>query len=340
VRAAPITGACSHVAVSVVSAAPQRLAIPFLSVSLLIILLQGQCHSLRAVDPAEKIVVVHAYADGPYDRSSFHLAGQPSPVVAVASELIKGAIQGLSLTRMYESTDEVASRHPFVGIVDHVSVMPLGNDTSEITDGVKKVRFMDSYSWTGSAAREIGSAMDQLGVEVHYYGDAHPNKTPLATVRREQTSFFRSGGLNDSSYPMPTSKAGVATVGAPPSFVENYNVRLLSDKKTARSLTKTLRERDGGLLGVEALTLPYGEGMYEVACNLLRPDVGSAEAIHIKVKEWAAQQREVFLEKSYRVGTTVDQCLEAVRLSDSIEDAIEYDEAVMDRLRENLDDSY
>jgi hypothetical protein len=28
---------------------------------------QGQCHSLHAVDASEKIAIVHAYADGPYD---------------------------------------------------------------------------------------------------------------------------------------------------------------------------------------------------------------------------------------------------------------------------------
>jgi hypothetical protein len=92
------------------------------------------------------------------------------------------------------------------------------------------------------------------------------------------------------------------------------------------------------LAGVEALTLPYTEGRYEVACNLLRPDVGSAEVIKAKVNEWASQTMKAspshkLVEKAYRVGTTVDQCLEAVSLSDSLESVTEYDDAVMERFR-------
>jgi hypothetical protein len=48
---------------------------------------QGQSHSLHAVNALEMIAIVHAYADGPYDQSSFHMTGQPNPVVAVAFEL-------------------------------------------------------------------------------------------------------------------------------------------------------------------------------------------------------------------------------------------------------------
>ena len=131
---------------------------------------------------------------------------------------------------------------------------------------------------------------------------------------------------------------GIATVGAPPTFVENFNIRLRSVKETARSLTRTLRERDGGLPGVEALTLPYGEGRYEVACNLLRPQEGSSEAITAKAKEWQSKvgRSDVVVEKSYRVGKTADQCLEAVSFSDTNGTAREYDQAVLQRLREYL----
>lgn len=288
---------------------------------------QGQCHSLRAIYPSDQIVVVHAYADPAYNRSSFHLAGQPSPVVAVAAELAKGAIEALLTIPQVDEDD--TSTHPFVGIVDHVAVMPL-NDMHETVAGRENDH---SYKPTGWAARKIGDMMDQLGVDVLYYGDAHPDGTPLATVRREQTSFFRSGGLGASSTSSNT-KVGVATVGAPSTFVENYNVRLHPcNVETARSLTRTLRERDGGLLGVEVLTLPYSKGRYEVACNLLRPDVGSAEAIHARVREWDAQQHKRLVETEYRVGTTVEQCIEALSLSDSVQSTTEHDDVVMERFK-------
>lgn len=95
-------------------------------------------------------------------------------------------------------------------------------------------------------------------------------------------------------------------------------------------------------MGVEALTLPYGEGRFEVACNLLCPDVGSVESIDAKVKEWSAAQvknEDLVVEKAYRVGTTSDQCLEAISLCDSTEGAIAHDEAVMELLGEYLTQS-
>jgi hypothetical protein len=42
---------------------------------------------------------------------------------------------------------------------------------------------------------------------------------------------------------------------------------MVSFDKWARSLTQALREQDGGLPGVEALTLPYSKGQFEVACK-------------------------------------------------------------------------
>jgi glutamate formiminotransferase len=265
------------------------------------------------------------------------LAGQPNPVIAVASELAKGAIQGLMATPPCDEHKDDVSRHPFVGIVDHVAVMPLDEDDNSPTllrDENGTYHLGKPTAWV---ARRIGKVLDELGVGVHYYGDAHPHGTPLATVRRERTSFFRSGGLGESNFNNP--RVGIATVGSPPTFVENYNVRLRCEfRQTARSLTRALRERDGGLPGVEALTLPYGKGRFEVACNLLRPDVGSAEAIEFTVRKWASETMksrpsDQLVEKAYRVGTTVEQCLKAVSLSDSLESAIEYDDTVMERFQ-------
>jgi hypothetical protein len=87
----------------------------------------------------------------------------------------------------------------------------------------------------------------------------------------------------------------------------------------AQSLTWVLREQDGGLPGVKALTLPYSKGRFEVACNLLCVDVGSTEAIESKVNKWApetmrAQPLDQLVKKVYCVGTTVDQCLEVVTM--------------------------
>lgn len=300
---------------------------------------KSQCRLLR--EKSNKIAIVHAYADGPYDRSSFHLAGNPGAVADVASSLALHSIEGLlSLPKL---PDVEVSRHPFVGLVDHVSVMPLLlTETGTSSDA----------SPHGEAALHIGSRLQASGVQVFFYGDAHPEKTPLAVIRREKTHFFRSGGLqqpkNDALASGTTAK-GVATVGATTMFVENFNIRLTPncDLKVARSLTSFLRERDGGLLGVEGLTLPYGNKRYEMAGNLLRPDVSSAVEVLSKLDEWVQQtlkelqfeKKSDLVEAAYRVGTTAEQCLKAVAQCDSEEAMHCLDQLVIEQFRGYLSDA-
>ena len=178
--------------------------------------LQIHCQLLR--EKSEKIAIVHAYADGPYDRSSFHLAGSPGAVVDVASALAINAIEGLATTTQASDVEE--SQHPFIGLVDHVSVMPL--------QPLVTSRSIDMPPH-GTAAKQIGERLKQRGVQVFYYGYAYSQALPLATVRREKTDFFRTGGLkhnrNHTKQGWPANK-GAATVGAPPMFVENFNIRL------------------------------------------------------------------------------------------------------------------
>jgi hypothetical protein len=187
------------------------------------------------------VMIVHAYADPAYNRSSFHLAGTRADAIAtVASTLAISAIQMLrqeenddetvdwsSIPENAASTNRNHTQHPFVGHVDHVSVMPLISPTGQDV-GNHNNNMVDEFTLSptfasGRAARAIGTALkrSKLMDEVYYYGDARP----LATVRRERTRFFRTGGCadhptNHSTTPQPQ----LSTVGAPPEFVENYNI--------------------------------------------------------------------------------------------------------------------
>eukprot|EP00578_Thalassiosira_sp_NH16_P026762 CAMPEP_0181094016 /NCGR_PEP_ID=MMETSP1071-20121207/9762_1 /TAXON_ID=35127 /ORGANISM="Thalassiosira sp., Strain NH16" /LENGTH=380 /DNA_ID=CAMNT_0023176305 /DNA_START=212 /DNA_END=1354 /DNA_ORIENTATION=- len=316
---------------------------------------QDQCREIRAQDDDDDsyntgtvnalsgnkamahVAVIHAYADKPYDRSSFHLAGRPDRVSEVASRLIRKALEEIELD-CTTSADGVESRHPFVGLVDHVSVMPINiQDQSGVIGSECEA--------AANAAREIGRQMAETNlVRVHYYGMACPNKTSLASVRKEKTSFFKSGGaidkarITEDTYTF-TSK-GDATVGAPVNFVENFNIRLTPNVKLeqAKTLTQFLRGRNicsrgFGVAGVEALTLPYvrdklkGSKVFEVACNLTSPKEGSADDVQVQLQKWAERQRqeppergaieedaskryyEYFVEDAYRVGTTEEQCI-------------------------------
>lgn len=216
----------------------------------------------------------------------------------------------------------MATAHPTVGIVDHVSILPLTHNDEEQpvslerrcdyhgnnSSIVKNATASSETAKSGWVAREVGLALQAVGVQVYLYRCAHEHNVPLATVQRERTNFFKS---------LPTTqennRGGQATIGAPTYFVENYNVRLKSDcpRKVALSLTKHLREKDGGLKFMEALTLPYSKNWFEAAGNLLNPDVTSLEDIDTKVKEWTKIHGDV-VKTGYRVGTTAVQCMDAL----------------------------
>jgi len=86
--------------------------------------------------------------------------------------------------------------------------------------------------------------------------------------------------------------------------------------------------------------LPYSDGRWEVACNLLRPcsDGATAEDIQCAVDQWEKDQDQGSLVGiSYRVGTTLEQCLEAWKRSNpSIAEKQEHDKVVTHRLENYL----
>jgi glutamate formiminotransferase len=338
---------------------------------LLNLLQEAQEHCLRLAGNSSKpttattssAAIVHAYADPVYNRSSFHLAGTAENVAHVASNLASQAIQVLRTEMANElaskdvNDDEQAAHHPFVGLVDHVTVMPLAMNSDKNNNNLQlgTLPELDAHSTTFQpstasawAARNIGQRLSELQVQVYYYGHAHPETTPLHIIRRERTNFFTSGGLlepadtdTDGTFP-PAAVTEVATVGAPAEgFAENYNIRLTNQcsKKRAQSLTRLVRERDGGLSGVEALTLPYSNGRWEVACNLLHPDKGSADKIQALVDQWQAQQQaetgQLLVEQGYRVGTTEEQCLRVIGLS-SQEQRTQHDKDLRERLMQTF----
>eukprot|EP00977_Amphora_coffeiformis_P012869 scaffold3267_cov142-Amphora_coffeaeformis.AAC.5 len=300
-------------------------------------------HRAQSICQPGKVSVVHAYADPVYNRSSFHLVGQMEPLSRVAASLASEAIHSL---RSYAATatappveeKDHAVHHPYVGFVDHVSIMPVeGKDSIVHTNTSDDDAFVPSTP-SGTAARYVGKVLqEESGIQVYYYGSAHPQATPLATVRRAKTRFFQSGGLsseNDGHQRI----VEVATVGAPLEFVENYNIRMTSrcPKKSAQSLTRHVRERDGGLAGVEALTLPYSQGRWEVACNLLHPSLASTKDMDELIQSWQEKQSENYVERAYRVGTTAQQCLECITNLDGSHAWEHYNAQVEDRFKSHL----
>jgi hypothetical protein len=152
-----------------------------------------------------RVVVVHAFRDGPYDRSSFHLAGSPDLVADVGSSLAARAVQALMrfestnanavstvgeriddhnfkeyshpIIEKEETKESIGRRHPTVGLVDHVSVLPLDENnrsSSNDDDDDNNNKHNEIARIAGSVARTIGESLQSSGADVLYYGHAHP----------------------------------------------------------------------------------------------------------------------------------------------------------------------
>ena len=262
------------------------------------------------------VALVHAFADVAYHRSSFHFAGSSDSVLKVVSALAIDTFESIPSFSFEKSS--TATVHPSVGLIDHISLMPLINQT--VSEDITL------------AAMGIGRIMEEkLPVDIFFYGKADKeNEMSLAQVRKLRTNFFSLSNQSDTNNDHYTSQRSIACIGCPVEFTENFNVRLAfpcemsSDaKRIASTLSKSLRERDGGIAGVEALTLKYhcddsNIVMYEAACNLLKPQIGTTDDIIRKTNEWmdkVGSKYGVILDDAYRVGTTKDQCMEILSLS-------------------------
>lgn len=98
--------------------------------------------------------------------------------------------------------------------------------------------------------------------------------------------------LNPDSGPSQVTPAkGVVVIGAT-NWVDNYNVALLSsDISAVRRIAKQVSGRGGGLPSVQAMALAHGEGVIEVACNLLDPNKVGGERVQQEVENLGKGRR-------------------------------------------------
>jgi glutamate formiminotransferase len=142
-------------------------------------------------------------------------------------------------------------------------------------------------------------------VPTYLYGAAHKEGRTLASLRRQLGYFTPNspgeqwrGSPDTSSLPVapdagpttPSTSKGVVAVGAT-AWVDNYNVPLhTADVAVARRIARAVSERGGGLRSVQAMGLAHGDGVTEVACNLLDPARVGAEQVQERVRQLAAEQ--------------------------------------------------
>jgi glutamate formiminotransferase len=199
------------------------------------------------VDAGGRVLDVHSDAD--HNRSVFTVVADADSLVDALAAAISVAVARIDL-RSHEGV------HPRVGAAD---VVPL-------------VRFDPEDDRPERAARALARRIAMLGVPALGYGELGEGRRP---------AFFRQGGaarleerlaageieqLAGPAQLHPT--AGAVLVGVRPPLVA-FNIDLATDDvEVARALASAIRERDGGLAGVQALGL-RAHGRAQVSTNLI-----------------------------------------------------------------------
>ncbi|KAL6606319.1 hypothetical protein ACP70R_041972 [Stipagrostis hirtigluma subsp. patula] len=256
--------------------------------------------ALRAIERAAAAlrpaaVLLNAFADDAYNRVGYTLVSRlsgggggdseaPPPLHRAAFGVVKAALEAVDLGAH-------AGAHPRLGVVDHVAFHPLAG-----------ARLDDVAALARAVAADIG---DKLQVPTYLYGAAHSEGRTLASIRRQLGYFTPNspgeqwrGAPEASTLPVPpdagpgtpSRSKGVVVIGAT-AWVDNYNVPVhTGDVGAAKKIARAVSERGGGLRSVQAMGLAHGEGVTEVACNLLDPARVGAEQVQEKVRQLAAAQ--------------------------------------------------
>lgn len=156
--------------------------------------------------------------------------------------------------------------HPRVGSADVLPIIPLGATSLEECRDV---------------ARALGARIwNELRIPVFFYG--HREDWTLADIRAGRAQPDLGG-------PDLHPTAGAACVGARRPLVA-FNV-LLEDTSIpeARALARSMREREGGMRGVQALVFELSGGRVQLSMNLFRVDETRPEDVVAELQRRGAR---------------------------------------------------
>ncbi len=200
-----------------------------------------------------EVLLLDYSSDWDHNRSVVTIAGPPPAVLEGLFQATRVAATLIDLTRHQ-------GEHPRLGATDVIPLVPLQNST-----------IADCAALAHTLGARIGR---ELALPVYLYEAAatRPERRLLADVRRgeyellaqEITLPHRAPDFG----PTQVGSAGAVIVGARP-FLIAYNIYLAStDVQIARAISRTIRERNGGLPAVRAIGLLV-EGQAQVSINLV-----------------------------------------------------------------------
>jgi len=202
------------------------------------------------------VTLLDRTSDADHDRSVLTLVGAADAVLLAMQVVASQAIARIDLRSHH-------GQHPRIGALDVVPFVPLG-DTSMDTCIELAGRF---GTWLAEAYT--------LPVYLYARAARRPDRRILADIRRPAfeglaAALAMEDGAPDFGPQRAHPTAGAAVVGARPVLIA-WNIQLeTSDPAMARRIASTIRERDGGLSGVQALGIPLASaGCVQVSMNLL-----------------------------------------------------------------------
>ena len=201
---------------------------------------------------AEYARVLDVHSDPDHNRSVYTIVGSQQELGAALLGAIETARELIDLRRQ-------EGAHPRIGAADIVPIVPLRMEDAE-----------RARTLALELARRLG---EELTLPVFLYGELAPGLGP---------AFFRRGGPSelqrrmdagelapDFGPPRLDERAGGVLVAARPPLIA-FNVNLAGDDlEAAREVARSVRERDGGFLGVRALGLRLPRaGHVQVSLNI------------------------------------------------------------------------
>ena len=209
-----------------------------------------------AADGAPGAWLLHRTSDVDHGRTVFTVAGDRAGVRSSMEAVVAAALGSIDL-RGHRGV------HPRIGAVDVVPFVPL--------EGVSMPAAVELASTFAATIAE------RHHLPVYLYAEAatSPARRVLADVRRPASTDLRAWmarpeGRPDFGPTRPHPTAGATVVGARPILIA-WNIQLAtSDAGIASRIAGRIRERDGGLPGVQALGFYLAaEGVAQVSMNVL-----------------------------------------------------------------------
>jgi len=222
---------------------------------------------------AEGVQVVNRTSDHVHHRSVITALGSASQVVAASVALARVAMR-IDL-RMHRG------EHPRIGALDVLPFVPLREATLE--DAVTL------------AHRAAGRIWRELGIPSYLYGSAAsaPHRSALRDIRRGQFEGLAARTIDaDWQFDygdVAHASAGAIAIGARPLLVA-FNVELATaNLALARSIARTLRESNGGLRTLRALSIPLRNNRVQVSFNITDTTATPIERVTELVRTMAAR---------------------------------------------------